>query len=61
LSRLQLFRTIFGVKKGDGMWWHNTDTIWWKKNARSNNLVIIYLSQVGQDFFCVAYIYNQYA
>jgi predicted metalloendopeptidase len=28
LSRLQLFRTIFGVKKGDGMWWHNTDTIW---------------------------------
>lgn len=28
LSRLQLFRTIFGIKKGDGMWWHNTDTIW---------------------------------
>jgi len=62
LTRLQLFRTIFGVKKGDGMWWHNTDTIWWKKYARSKNLVIIfYLSQVGQDFFCVAYIYNQYA
>ena len=28
LSRLQLFRTIFGIKKSDGMWWHNTDTIW---------------------------------
>ncbi len=28
LARLALFRTIFGVKKGDGMWWHNTDTIW---------------------------------
>ncbi len=28
LSRLELFRTIFGIKKGDGMWWHNTDTIW---------------------------------
>jgi len=28
LARLQLFRTIFGIKKGDGMWWHNTDTIW---------------------------------
>ena len=28
LARLPLFRTIFGIKKGDGMWWHNTDTIW---------------------------------
>lgn len=28
LSRLELFRTIFDIKKGDGMWWHNTDTIW---------------------------------
>jgi putative endopeptidase len=28
LSRLDLFRTIYNVKKGDGMWWHNTDTIW---------------------------------
>ena len=28
LSRLALFRTIFGVKKGDGMWWKNMDTIW---------------------------------
>lgn len=28
LSRLSIFREIFGVKKGDGMWWSNTDTIW---------------------------------
>lgn len=28
LSRLNLFRQIFGIKKGDGMWWSNTDTIW---------------------------------
>ena len=28
LSRLQLFRQIFGIKKGDGMWWSNPDTIW---------------------------------
>lgn len=28
LSRLDLFRTICNIKKGDGMWWHNTDTIW---------------------------------
>lgn len=28
LSRLDLFRTIYNIKKGDGMWWHNTDTIW---------------------------------
>jgi putative endopeptidase len=28
LSRLELFRTIYEVKKGDNMWWHNTDTIW---------------------------------
>jgi predicted metalloendopeptidase len=28
LSRLKLFRGIYQVKKGDGMWWHNTDTIW---------------------------------
>jgi putative endopeptidase len=27
LSRLELFRTIYGIKKGDGMWW-NSDTIW---------------------------------
>ncbi len=28
LSRLKLFREIYQVKKGDGMYWHNTDTIW---------------------------------
>jgi len=28
LSRSQIFRALFNVKKGDGMWWHNTDTIW---------------------------------
>lgn len=28
LSRLNLFRQIFNIKKGDGMWWTNTDTIW---------------------------------
>ncbi len=28
LTRLKLFRELYNVKKGDGMWWHNTDTIW---------------------------------
>jgi predicted metalloendopeptidase len=28
LSRSQLFRAIYNVKKGDGMWWHNTNTVW---------------------------------
>ena len=28
LSRSQIFRALFNVKKGDGMWWHNTDTVW---------------------------------
>ena len=28
LSRLQLFRYIYNVQKGDNMWWHNSDTIW---------------------------------
>jgi putative endopeptidase len=28
LSRSEIFRALFNVKKGDGMWWHNTDTIW---------------------------------
>jgi putative endopeptidase len=28
LSRSQTFRTIYNVQKGDGMWWHNTNTIW---------------------------------
>ena len=27
LARLELFKTIYGLKKGDGMWWNN-DTIW---------------------------------
>jgi putative endopeptidase len=28
LTRLKLFRELYKVEKGDGMWWHNTDTIW---------------------------------
>ena len=28
LSRLQLFRTLYNVKKGDGMYWPSTDKIW---------------------------------
>jgi hypothetical protein len=28
LSRLELFRDMYNVKQGDGMWWHNNDTIW---------------------------------
>ena len=28
LSRLKIFRAIYDIKKGDGMWWHNADTIW---------------------------------
>jgi putative endopeptidase len=28
LTRLELFREIYNIKKGDNMWWHNTDTIW---------------------------------
>jgi putative endopeptidase len=28
LSRSEIFRSIYNVKKGDGMWWHNTDMIW---------------------------------
>lgn len=28
LSRSRVFRALFDVKKGDGMWWHNTDTVW---------------------------------
>lgn len=28
LSRLAIFRELYGVKKGDGMYWHNTSTIW---------------------------------
>uniref|UniRef100_A0A6C0EQP0 Peptidase M13 C-terminal domain-containing protein n=1 Tax=viral metagenome TaxID=1070528 RepID=A0A6C0EQP0_9ZZZZ len=28
LSRSQIFRALYNIKKGDGMWWNNTDTIW---------------------------------
>ena len=28
LSRLELFRSIYKIKKGDKMYWHSTDTIW---------------------------------
>jgi len=28
LSRLQVFRTIYNVKKGDKMWWHSTNRVW---------------------------------
>jgi putative endopeptidase len=28
LSRSDIFRNIYNVKEGDGMWWHNTNTIW---------------------------------
>jgi predicted metalloendopeptidase len=27
LSRSSIFRALYNVKKGDGMWWENTDTI----------------------------------
>lgn len=28
LSRSEIFRSLFNVKRGDGMWWSNDDTIW---------------------------------
>ena len=28
LSRLELFRSIYNIKKGDKMWWHSTNTVW---------------------------------
>ena len=28
LSRSEIFRALHNVKKGDGMWWHNTNTVW---------------------------------
>ena len=28
LSRSEIFKALYDVKKGDGMWWHNTNTIW---------------------------------
>jgi predicted metalloendopeptidase len=28
LSRSEIFRSLYDVKKGDGMWWKNTCTVW---------------------------------
>ena len=28
LSRLEVFREMYNVKKGDKMWWHSTNTVW---------------------------------
>ena len=28
LTRLELFRSLYNIKKGDKMYWHSTDTIW---------------------------------
>jgi predicted metalloendopeptidase len=28
LSRSEIFKALYDVKKGDGMWWHNTNTVW---------------------------------
>jgi len=28
LSRSVIFRSIYDIKKGDGMWWHNTKMVW---------------------------------
>ena len=28
LSRLDIFKTLYNVKKGDNMWWNNSDNIW---------------------------------
>jgi putative endopeptidase len=28
LSRSSIFRSLYNVNKGDGMWWHNTNTVW---------------------------------
>uniref|UniRef100_A0A6C0I926 Peptidase M13 C-terminal domain-containing protein n=1 Tax=viral metagenome TaxID=1070528 RepID=A0A6C0I926_9ZZZZ len=28
LTRLELFRSIYNIQKGDKMYWHSTDTIW---------------------------------
>jgi putative endopeptidase len=28
LSRSEIFRGLYNIKKGDGMWWHSTNTIW---------------------------------
>ena len=28
LTRSMIFRALYDVKKSNGMWWHNTNTIW---------------------------------
>ena len=28
ISRSEIFRGLYNIKKGDGMWWHNTNSIW---------------------------------
>jgi len=28
LSRSDIFRSLYNVKRGDGMWWNNTNTVW---------------------------------
>ena len=28
LSRSEIFRALYNIKKGDNMWWHTTNTIW---------------------------------
>ena len=28
LSRSEIFRALYNIKKEDGMWWHNTNTVW---------------------------------
>lgn len=28
LSRSLIFRALYNVKRGDGMWWHNTNMVW---------------------------------
>jgi len=30
LSRTNVFRAIYNVKKGDKMWWHSTNSVWGK-------------------------------
>ena len=32
LSRSDIFRALYNVKKGDGMWWKNTNTVWSNPN-----------------------------
>ena len=38
LSRLELFKSIYNIKKGDGMYWHSNSTIWWKKKMHAGGL-----------------------